>query len=38
MSLAAVKKYIWRRSDDVVFVYRVRDPTNVAQLPKISHS
>mmetsp|Transcript_29377 Transcript_29377/g.74897 ORF Transcript_29377/g.74897 Transcript_29377/m.74897 type:complete len:779 (-) Transcript_29377:258-2594(-) len=38
MSLAAVKKYIWRKPDDVVFVFRVRDNAAPAQLPTITHT
>jgi hypothetical protein len=38
MSLAAIKKYIWRKPDDVMFVYRVRDPAAPAQLPSITHT
>jgi hypothetical protein len=35
LSVAAVKKLIWRRSDDVLFIYRVLDPANPAPLPKL---
>jgi hypothetical protein len=35
LSVAAVKKFIWRRSDDCVFVYRVLDPANPAPMPKL---
>jgi len=36
MSLASVKKYIWRKSDDLIFNYRVRDPHNPAPLPVVT--
>lgn len=35
MSLASVKKFIWRKSDDLVFHFRVRDPNNPVPLPVI---
>lgn len=35
MSIAAVKKYIWKRSDDVLFHYRMLDTVNPAPLPEI---
>jgi len=35
MSLSSVKKFIWCKSDDVVFHYRVRDALHPAPLPKI---
>ena len=35
LSVAAVKKLVWRRSDDVVFLYRVLDPSAPAPLPKL---
>ena len=34
-TLSAVKKYIWRRSDDVVFNYRLYKPHRRAPLPLI---
>ena len=34
-TLSAVKKYIWRRSDDVVFNYRLYKPHRRASLPVI---
>ncbi|GFR51816.1 hypothetical protein Agub_g14276 [Astrephomene gubernaculifera] len=36
MSLATVKKYIWKKSDDLVFHYRIRDPTRPAPPPALS--
>lgn len=36
MSLAAVKKYIWKRSDDIVFYYRLRDLKNLPPMPVIT--
>jgi WD repeat-containing protein 48 len=33
LSIATVKKYIWKRSDDVIFNYRVLDPARLAPLP-----
>ncbi len=35
MSLSAVKKFIWGRSGDVLFEYRVRDPLRPAPMPVI---
>ncbi|KIY92236.1 hypothetical protein MNEG_15728 [Monoraphidium neglectum] len=35
LSVAAVKKFIWRRSDDVLFIYRVLDPASPAPMPVI---
>lgn len=35
MSLATVKKYIWKKSDDVVFAYSIRGP-HPAPLPVIT--
>lgn len=34
LSLASVKKYIWKKSDDLLFHYRIRDPAHPAALPK----
>lgn len=34
-SLAAVKQWIWKRSDDLVLNYSVRDPATPLRLPKI---
>ncbi|GAX75270.1 hypothetical protein CEUSTIGMA_g2715.t1 [Chlamydomonas eustigma] len=36
MSLASVKKYIWRKSDDLVFTFRVQDPHAPMPLPVLS--
>jgi hypothetical protein len=36
MSLASVKKFIWRRSEDVLFMFTARDPANIPPLPKIA--
>jgi hypothetical protein len=36
MSLASVKKFIWRRSEDVLFTFSARDPANVPPLPVLS--
>jgi hypothetical protein len=36
MSLASVKKFIWRRSEDVLFNFTARDSANIPPLPKIS--
>ncbi len=36
MSLASVKKYIWRKSDDLVFHFRVLDPQRPQPLPVFS--
>ena len=33
MSVASVQKFLWKRSDDVVFHYRVLDPARPAPLP-----
>lgn len=33
MSLATIKKFIWKRSDDVVFHYRTLDPARLAPFP-----
>lgn len=38
ISLAAVKAYIWRRPDDMRIMYRPRDPTNPAPLPRFRPS
>jgi WD repeat-containing protein 48 len=35
MSLAAVKKYIWCKGEDLVFHFRVRDPAKPVPLPTI---
>ena len=35
MSLASIKKYIWKKGDDLVFHFRVLDPSNPAPLPVI---
>ncbi|KAI8462810.1 MAG: WD40-repeat-containing domain protein [Monoraphidium minutum] len=35
LSVAAVKKFIWRRSDDVLFIYRLLDPATIAPMPKV---
>jgi hypothetical protein len=35
MSLASIKRYIWKKSDDLVFHFRRRDPLNPAPLPVI---
>ncbi|GLI71435.1 hypothetical protein VaNZ11_016649 [Volvox africanus] len=36
MSLATIKKYIWKRSDDLIFHFRIRDPEHPAPAPTIS--
>ena len=37
MSLAAVKRYIWKKGDDVTINYRVRDArTAQAPLPQLT--
>eukprot|EP00775_Hariotina_reticulata_P005150 gene5150-5390_t len=33
LSIATVKKYFWKRSDDVIFHYRILDPARLAPLP-----
>jgi hypothetical protein len=33
LSIATVKKFIWRRSDDVIFHYRILDPARLAPFP-----
>lgn len=33
MSIATIKKFIWKRSDDVLFHYRVLDPSRPAAFP-----
>ncbi len=38
LSLAAMKKFIWRREDDIVIEYRVMDPARPALLPVIDPS
>ncbi|KAF5831343.1 hypothetical protein DUNSADRAFT_13282 [Dunaliella salina] len=38
MSLASVKKYIWRRSDDPVFTYKVLDPMAPLPMPVFTSS
>eukprot|EP00798_Chlamydomonas_sp_ICE-L_P026920 gene26920-4543_t len=38
MSLAAVKKYIWKKPDDLIFHFRIRDPAKLAPLPVIKAS
>ncbi|KAL6761193.1 WD40-repeat-containing domain protein [Haematococcus lacustris] len=35
LSLSSVKKFIWRRSDDVVLHYSVRNPSRPAPMPDI---
>jgi hypothetical protein len=35
MSLSAVKKFIWCKSEDIIFNYRIFDPANPAPLPQI---
>lgn len=35
LTLAAVKKFIWRRSDDVIVHYRIQDPLRPAPMPTI---
>ena len=35
LSLAALKKFIWRRKDDIIIEYRILDPENPAPLPAI---
>lgn len=35
LSLAALKKFIWRRKDDILVEYRILDPANPAPLPII---
>lgn len=34
-SIATVKRYIWKRSDDVIFNYRILDPSRLAPFPPI---
>ncbi|KXZ53892.1 hypothetical protein GPECTOR_6g810 [Gonium pectorale] len=36
MSLATVKKYIWRKGDDLIFNYRIRNPAQPAPLPVLT--
>jgi hypothetical protein len=36
MSLAAVKKYIWRRSEDVLFTFSARDAASIPALPNFA--
>jgi hypothetical protein len=38
MSLASIKKFIWRKGDDLVFHFRQLDPENPAPLPVLSPS
>lgn len=38
LSLAAMKKFIWRRKDDIVIEYRIMDPARPALLPVIDPS
>ena len=33
LSLAAVKKYIWKKGDDLVFHFKARDARQLAPLP-----
>jgi hypothetical protein len=33
LSLATIKKFIWKRSDDVVFHYKALDPARLAPFP-----
>ena len=35
LSVAAIKKFLWRRGDDVLFHYRALDPLNPAPMPVI---
>lgn len=35
LTLAAVKKFIWRRSDDVIVHYRIQDSARPAPMPVI---
>jgi WD repeat-containing protein 48 len=35
LTLAAVKKFVWRRADDVVLHYRLQDPLRPAPMPDI---
>jgi hypothetical protein len=34
-SIATVKRYIWKRSDDVIFHYRILDAARVAPFPQL---
>lgn len=34
-SIATIKRYIWKRSDDVIFHYRVLDPARLAPFPQL---
>jgi hypothetical protein len=34
-SIATVKRYIWKRSDDVIFHYRILDPARLAPFPQL---
>ncbi|MEW5313442.1 MAG: hypothetical protein WDW38_005010 [Sanguina aurantia] len=37
LSLAAVRKYIWKKgNEDLVFLFKIRDPANPAPLPTIT--
>lgn len=36
MSLASVRKYVWKKSEDLVFHYRVRDASSALPLPTIT--
>ncbi|KAG2452302.1 hypothetical protein HYH02_003326 [Chlamydomonas schloesseri] len=38
MSLATVKKFIWKKSDDLVFNYKIRDPAHPAPMPQLAPS
>ncbi len=35
MSIAAVKKFIWRKTEDVLFHYRILDPASPAPFPQL---
>lgn len=37
LSLAALKKFIWQREDDIVVEYRILDPAHPAPLPVVEH-
>lgn len=34
-SIASVKRFIWKRSDDVIFHYRILDPARLAPFPNL---